>query len=73
MLKGENCVQCIEHLREQLNDLWNKCYFGELQRKKCKVYFMAKSHNKEYNVYVMELLEIEVNCVKKFYTDNRYK
>ncbi|VVC42520.1 Hypothetical protein CINCED_3A018181 [Cinara cedri] len=69
-LKKKNIALCIENLRGEINYLWNKCYFGEKQKKECHVYFMEKSINKEYNEYLIELLEIEVDQLKKFYADN---
>lgn len=64
-LKKENIKQFIEKLRDELNDLWERCNFGERQRKQCHVYY-----NTEFNEDVMDLLDIEVDNIKKFYNDN---
>ncbi|XP_060877458.1 protein regulator of cytokinesis 1-like isoform X1 [Metopolophium dirhodum] len=64
-LKKENIKQFIEKLRSELNDLWDRCHFGERQRKQCPVYYST-----EYNEDVMDLLDIEVDNAKKFYNDN---
>ncbi|XP_022180990.1 protein regulator of cytokinesis 1-like isoform X6 [Myzus persicae] len=64
-LKKENIKQFIEKLRSELNDLWDRCHFGDRQRKQCHVYYST-----EYNEDVMDLLDIEVDNAKKFYNDN---
>lgn len=64
-LKKENIKQFIEKLRGELNDLWDKCNFGERQRKQCRVYY-----NTECNEDIMDLLDMEVDNAKRFYNDN---
>jgi len=64
-LKKDNIKQFIEKLRDELNDLWDRCHFGPRQRKQCHVYY-----NNEFNEDVMDLLDIEVENAKKFYEDN---
>ncbi|XP_025192531.1 protein regulator of cytokinesis 1-like isoform X2 [Melanaphis sacchari] len=64
-LKKENIKQFIEKLRSELNDLWDRCHFGDRQRKQCQVYYST-----EYNEDVMDILDIEVDNAKKFYNDN---
>lgn len=64
-LKKENIKQFIEKLRAELTDLWDRCHFGERQRKQCHVYY-----NNECNEDIMDLLDIEVDNAKKFYNDN---
>lgn len=65
ILKKENIKQFIEKLKDELDDLWNRCRFGERQRKQCTVYF-----NTEFNEDIMDLLDIEVDNMKKFYENN---
>ncbi|XP_050442181.1 protein regulator of cytokinesis 1-like isoform X2 [Adelges cooleyi] len=65
-LKKENIKQFIENLRSELNDLWDKCHYGEHQRKECQIYYSP-----EYNEDVMDLLDLEVEAAKKFYNDNK--
>lgn len=65
VLKKENIKQFIEKLRDELNDLWNRCHFGERQKKQCRVYYRT-----DCNEDVMDLLDIEVENAKKFYNDN---
>ncbi|XP_050523703.1 protein regulator of cytokinesis 1-like isoform X2 [Daktulosphaira vitifoliae] len=65
-LKKENIKQFIENLRSELNDLWNKCHFGERQKKECQIYYST-----EYNEDIMDLLDFEVDNTKQFYNDNR--
>lgn len=64
-MKKENIKQFIEKLRDELSDLWDKCYFGERQRQQCHIFY-----NTEFNEDVMDLLDIEVENTKKFYNDN---
>lgn len=64
-LKKENIKQFIEKLRAELTDLWDRCHFGERQRRQCHVYY-----NNECNEDIMDLLDIEVDNAKKFYNDN---
>lgn len=64
-LKKENIKQFIEKLRCELNDLWDRCHFGDRQRKQCQVYYST-----EFNEDVMDILDIEVDNAKKFYNDN---
>ncbi|XP_025411967.1 protein regulator of cytokinesis 1-like isoform X2 [Sipha flava] len=64
-LKRENIKQFIEKLRDELNDLWDRCHFGERQRRQCHIYY-----NSEFNEDVMDLLDIEVENTKKFYQEN---
>lgn len=64
-MKRENIKQFIEKLRDELNDLWDRCHFGEHQRKQCHIYY-----NPEFNEDVMDLLDLEVENTKKFYQEN---
>ncbi|VVC45498.1 Hypothetical protein CINCED_3A022767 [Cinara cedri] len=65
-LKKENVKQFIEKLRAELNDLWDRCHFGEHQRKQCHIYY-----KNECTEDVMDLLDIEVDNARKFYNENQ--
>jgi len=65
ILKKENIEQFVKKLRDELNDLWDKCHFGKGQRNQCRIYY-----NTEFNEDVLNLLSIEVDDVTKFYNDN---
>lgn len=63
----ENIAKYVEKVRDQLQDLWDKCRYGNAQRKEFKPFYVQS-----YTEDLLALHDLEVERLRKFYNANKY-
>ncbi|XP_046989178.1 protein regulator of cytokinesis 1-like isoform X2 [Schistocerca americana] len=64
--KRQNIKIFVENIRQEIHNLWDKCCFGETQRRKFIPYFSDC-----YTEDLLGLHELEIERLKKFYDTNK--
>lgn len=64
-LKKQHVKQFIEGSRKELVEMWDKCYFGEAQRKE-----FTPAFDENYSEEALAIHEHQVEVMRNYYTEN---